>query len=273
VFSDLRSSKEVYVKIFLKTFNVWVLGVLGIFLLQPSHLSADDALVGVIKSIKPSVVAIGTYSIKDSPKGRFFGTGFVVGNGKYVVTNEHMLTQIEDKDKTFYLRVFHERFSSTGVKATILAQDSTYDLALLQLKDKELPPLPLADSSEVSEGESIAFTGYPIGLVLGLNPTTHTGIVSVISPIILPSPTTKAIKNEHFDFLRNPYDVFQIDATAFPGNSGSPVYWRDRGMVIGVINKVFVQDKKESLLNEPSGLTYAIPINHVKALLDKAFED
>ncbi|MFO7875574.1 MAG: serine protease [Desulfovermiculus sp.] len=257
----------------LKASYVWMLAILAVFLFQSSHLSADDALVGVIRSIKPSVVAIGTYSIKDTPKGRFYGTGFVVGNGKYVITNDHVLAKIEEEVKTFHLRVFHERFSFSGVKASILAQDSTHDLALLRLDDEELPPLPLADSSEVSEGESIAFTGYPIGFVLGLNPTTHTGIVSAISPIILPSPSTKAIKNKHFEFLRNPYNVFQIDAKAYPGNSGSPVYWRDRGMVIGVINKVFVKDKKENLLSEPTGITYAIPINHVKALLDKALGD
>ena len=64
--------------------------------------------------------------------------------------------------------------------------------------------------------------------------------------------------------------MFQIDGTAYPGNSGSPVYRRRSGEVIGVINKVFVKDKKENLLKEPTGITYAIPVNHVKALLEKA---
>jgi len=252
----------------IKLFRVWI-GVVALLFIHPCCASADDALVGVIKSVKPSIVAIGTYSIKDTPKGRFFGTGFAVGNGQYVVTNDHVLTKVEEEDKTFFLRAFHERFGSSGVKATIVAQDSIHDLALVRLDDHELPPLPLADSSQVQEGESIAFTGYPIGLVLGLNPTTHTGIVSAISPIILPSPSTRTMKNKHLEFLRNPYDVFQIDGTAYPGNSGSPVYWRDNGMVIGVINKVFVKDKKENLLKEPTGITYAIPVNHVRALLKK----
>ena len=138
----------------------------------------------------------------------------------------------------------------------------------MQIKHK-LRPLPLGNASAVREGESIAFTGYPIGLVLGLNPTTHAGIVSAIAPIMIPSPTARAIKGKHMDYLRDPYAVFQIDGTAFPGNSGSPVYRQDSGQVIGVINKVFVQDKKEHLLKKPTGITYAIPINHVKALLKK----
>ena len=68
--------------------------------------------------------------------------------------------------------------------------------------------------------------------------------------------------------MREPYKVFQLDATAYPGNSGSPLYDVNDGEVIGIINKVFVQDTKEGAIANPSGITYAIPVQHVKKLLD-----
>ena len=260
-------------KIILKFFHVWMVAVLGLFLFQAGSVPAYAGLAGVIETVKPSIVAIGTYNIKETPRIRFYGTGFAVGNGRYVVTNDHVFSRIEEEEKTFHLRIFHSSLPSSGIRAHKAARDSVHDLALLGLEDAELPPLPLGDSSDVKEGQSIAFTGYPIGFALGLNPTTHTGIVSAISPIMRPSPSTRTMESKHFDFLRNPYDVFQLDATAYPGNSGSPLYWKDRSMVIGVINKVFVQDKREHLLSEPTGITYAIPVKHARALLDKVMGD
>ena len=64
--------------------------------------------------------------------------------------------------------------------------------------------------------------------------------------------------------------MFQLDATAYPGNSGSPLYNPDTGAVIGIVNKVFVQESKENVLQKPSGISYAIPIRYARALLAKA---
>jgi S1-C subfamily serine protease len=69
--------------------------------------------------------------------------------------------------------------------------------------------------------------------------------------------------------LETPYDVFQLDATAYPGNSGSPLYDIDSGKVIGIINKVFVQGSKENAISNPSGISYAIPSEHIKQLLNQ----
>ena len=71
------------------------------------------------------------------------------------------------------------------------------------------------------------------------------------------------------DRLKKPELVYQLDATAYPGNSGSPVYTVEDGKVVGVINKVFVSQGKESALSAPSGISYAIPVKHVNALLKK----
>jgi len=104
-------------------------------------------------------------------------------------------------------------------------------------------------------------------MVLGLSPVTHRGIISAITPNIIPLINSSQIKQAQFKRLQEPYSVFQLDATAYPGNSGSPLYHPETGQVLGVINKVFVQESKESALTKPSGITYAIPINYVESLL------
>ena len=61
--------------------------------------------------------------------------------------------------------------------------------------------------------------------------------------------------------------VYQLDATAYPGNSGSPLYHASSGEVIGVINKVYVKSTREAVLSDPSAITYAIPIRFLLPLL------
>jgi serine protease Do len=94
--------------------------------------------------------------------------------------------------------------------------------------------------------------------------------VSVITPFARPANTSKTLTADQLRRIRNPFNVFQLDATAYPGNSGSPVYEPDTGRVIGVINSVFVKEGKESMLAKPTGISYAIPVNYVKALLQEA---
>jgi serine protease Do len=60
-----------------------------------------------------------------------------------------------------------------------------------------------------------------------------------------------------------------IAATAYPGNSGSPLYNTESGQIIGMINKVFVQETKETVIQKPSGIPYAIPINFLQELVKK----
>lgn len=66
--------------------------------------------------------------------------------------------------------------------------------------------------------------------------------------------------------LRNPFMVYQLDATAYPGNSGSPLYELNSGQVVGIINMVYVKNSREKVLSEPSGISYAIPSQYIRAL-------
>jgi serine protease Do len=61
-------------------------------------------------------------------------------------------------------------------------------------------------------------------MVLGLNAVTHRGIISAITPVVIPQVTAKLLEKKIVSRLTAPYNVFQLDATAYPGNSGSPLY-------------------------------------------------
>ena len=61
----------------------------------------------------------------------------------------------------------------------------------------------------------------------------------------------------------------QLDATAYPGNSGSPLYDPASGTVLGIINMGLVKGTKESAITNPSGITYAVPAHFIHALLQR----
>lgn len=242
-------------------------------LLPTLHLFGADlmSLPDTIVKIKPAIVAVGTYQKTRRPPAVFLGTGFVVGNGHYIVTNAHVVAVKIDSEKRESIAVFAGEGELADMReATKAAEDFDHDLALLEISGPPLPALVLGNSDRVREGETCAFTGFPIGMVLGLHPVTHRGIISAITPIVIPQLSTRQLGTAVLKRLTTPYNVFQLDATAYPGNSGSPLYDPATGQVIGILNKVFVQESKESLLQKPSGISYAIPINYLRALLKKA---
>jgi len=227
------------------------------------------SLPDVIETVKKSIVAVGTYMPKRSPRAVFLGTGFVIANGGLIVTNAHVLPKKIDYKSVEKIAVFvRENKQVRMIEAKTLAVDEKHDIAILRLVSTVLPAMRLSNQI-TREGQSIAFTGYPIGMVLGLHPVTHRGIVSAISPIVLPVLRAGQLNAKLMRRLKDPYEVYQLDATAYPGNSGSPVYDQSTGQVIGIINKVFVKESKENILSKPSGITYAIPVRYLNDLLKK----
>jgi len=234
-----------------------------------------QSLADTIEKVSPSIVAVGTMRpIKrtgvKSPPVRFMGTGFVVGNGKYIVTNVHVLPETLDTDNDENLVVFSGRGKRAKPhKVSLIQSDPIHDVALLRLHQGSLPALELTDTGFVREGSEVAFTGFPLGMILGLYPVTNKSIVSAITPFIMPAHSAGMLTPVQIKRLKTPFEVYQLDAIAYPGNSGSPVYHSDTGRVVGVVNSVFVKEGKEGLLNKPSAITYAIPVVHVQRLLDK----
>lgn len=227
-----------------------------------------QSLVQVIKQVKPSVVGIGTLQTTRRPPSKLMGTGFVVADGYHVITNYHVLPKNINSERKEQLVIFYGSGKKVKYrKVRVLAKDKVHDLALLRIEGRKFPALKIETSRKPQEGETIAFTGFPIGAVLGLFPVTHQGIISSISPIVIPAPSSSKLSIKMIKRLKNPYNVYQLDATAYPGNSGSPLFDHSNGRVLGVINKVFIKESKESILQKPSGITYAIPGKYIIKLL------
>ncbi|WP_440874974.1 S1 family peptidase [Thalassotalea sp. PLHSN55] len=234
-----------------------------------SHSFAE--LADTVAKIKPSVVGIGVHTPTGRPQNNLQGSGFVIGNGQYVVTNHHVLPELLDPALRQTMAVFVGSGKNAKVrKAEIIASSQEHDLALLKIFGAPLPAMKLAAEEFIREGSYIAFTGFPIGAVLGLYPVTHRGIIASITPTIVPAANSEQISIKMLKRMRNPYLVYQLDATAYPGNSGSAMYDINTGEVLGVINKVFIQESKEAVISKPSGITYAIPVKYLHQLLKKA---
>jgi S1-C subfamily serine protease len=247
-----------YVKIFLSTYLILYTGL------------AFADLADTVEKIKPSVVGIGVHTPSGRQKNNLNGSGFVIGNGQYVVTNHHVLPKELDSNLLQKMAIFTGSGKSAKVRmADVVASSQLHDIAVLKIHGAPLPAMKLADKNFRREGSYVAFSGFPIGAVLGLYPVTHRGIIASITPTIIPVDNAQQISIKMLKMLRNPYLVYQLDATAYPGNSGSALYDVDTGEVIGIINKVFVQESKEAVISKPSGITYAIPVKYLLALLKK----
>lgn len=222
-----------------------------------------------IERARPAVVGVGTLQPTRRPPALFRGTGFVVGDGRTVLTNVHVLPESLNERKRETLVVFSGRGADSRMHAArVLARDPDHDVAVLAIEGGPLPTLPLGDSDRVREGALFLVTGFPIGTVLGLFPVTHRAMVSAISPIAIPAGSARQLNGRRLKQLRDPFPVFQLDAVAYPGNSGSPLYDPESGRVVGILNMVFVKESKENILSQPSGIAYAIPIRHARKLLE-----
>lgn len=255
-------------------------GLCALLLVAFALGAATPARAGVVETIqrvKGSVVAVGTFERTRSPQFQFLGTGFAVEDGSLIVTNAHVLARVLDpaQRETYAILIPQPDKDDPNKaqvrEATQVATDADSDLALLRISGPALPPLKLGQSADVKEGQEVFFTGYPIGAVLGPHPATHRAIIASVTPIAIPLPRAGELSPQTVRRLASgQYPVFQLDATAYPGNSGSPLYDAATGEVIGIINKVFVQGTKEAALSQPSGITYAIPASHLRALLQRA---
>ena len=230
------------------------------------------SLVETIKQVKPSIVGVGTYQEITRPPSKLLGTGFLVFDDRHIITNSHVLPRsLRISQREFYCVFVGEGRNASIVRVTVVMRDDDHDIALLRAdRSIDARPLVLRGNADLAEGEPVAFTGFPIGTVLGLYPATHRGIISARTPIVIPQATPKRLDLQMIKRLREAFEVYQLDATAYPGNSGSPLYDPVNGEVVGIVSSVFVKASKEKALSDPSGITYAIPIDFAIRILEKA---
>ncbi|MBV8380721.1 MAG: trypsin-like peptidase domain-containing protein [Paucibacter sp.] len=234
--------------------------------------AAATPLPGLIARYKPSLVVVGTYSETDSPRFQFHGTGFAVGDGNAVVTNAHVLPEAANADVDVQRQVAILTRAPDGkwVQRAVVDQtlDRAHDLVVLRFDGPALPTLPLAADILPPEGAQIFLMGFPLGAALGFSVVTHHGIVSSVVPIALPAPGADGLNARAVRQLREgSFEILQLDAVCYPGNSGGPVIDADTGAVIGIVNMVLVKGSRETALSQPTGISYAIPVSYVRALL------
>ncbi|GAB7547347.1 DegQ family serine endoprotease [Cupriavidus sp. CuC1] len=158
-------------------------------------------------------------------QSRGVGSGFVISQDGYVMTNAHVVADAE----TIYVTLPDKR----EFKAKLIGSDKRTDVALLKVDATGLPKLPLGDSDKVRAGEWVLAIGSPFGL----DNTVTAGIVS-------------AKGRDTGDYL----PFIQTDVAVNPGNSGGPLI-NLRGEVIGINSQIY------SRSGGYMGISFAIPID------------
>jgi putative serine protease PepD len=172
------------------------------------------------------------------------GSGFVVSNDGYIVTNAHVVEGANGQIKA-------KIGDGKTLDAKLVGQDASTDLALLKVSASNLKPLALGDSSTVQVGDP----AYAIGNPFGLDRTLTTGVVSALQRQIS-SPNGFSID-----------DVIQTDAAINPGNSGGPLF-NGKGQVIGVNSQIeSTGSTADGGQAGNVGIGFAIPSNTVKSVV------
>jgi S1-C subfamily serine protease len=164
------------------------------------------------------------------------GSGFIIDRQGHILTNYHVIADARQVEVTLHNR---KKYS-----ATVVGDDPSHDLAVIQIKATDLTPVVLGDSRGLQVGQKV----YAIGNPFGLSGTLTTGIVSSIRQVQEPEGMT-------ID------EAIQTDAAINPGNSGGPLLnWH--GEVIGINTMI------ASNVGQSAGIGFAIPINTAKAVLN-----
>jgi S1-C subfamily serine protease len=233
------------------------------------------AIARLMHSAKPAVLAIGTHQPLRNPTFRTSATGFIVGDGYTFVTNAHAIPPSFDSANRESLAVARARGAGGQdfeiFQAEVVRIERADDLAVLRIKsDAPLPTLRLAPlKTRVAEGEDVMLIGYPLGSALGLIPAVHRGIVAAQAPLAVPKPNSVQIDARTIRRMRSESDNFfyQLDMVAFPGNSGSPLISVTTGEVVGILNATHARSTREAI-SIPSGISYAVPVGALHALLE-----
>ena len=167
------------------------------------------------------------------------GTGLIVTENGYILTNAHVSGEK-------YSRCYVTLADGKTYDGSVVWSNTDIDMAIVKIKQNNLPKAVLGDSDSIKVGETVYAIGNPIGFEF--QRTVTSGIVSALNR------TIKFEENEIETYME---DLIQTDATINPGNSGGPLVNAD-GEVIG-INGVKITSAE--------GISFAIPINTVKSVI------
>jgi len=201
----------------------------------------------VIENLTSSVVGISkvknagnTIFLEDGVSELGLGTGVIVSENGYILSNEHVTGA---KYSNCYVTLENGR----SYNANVVWSDSSLDLSICKISVKNLPYANLGDSSNIRIGEGVYAIGNPIGYEF--QRTVTAGIISALDR------TVRIDENEKSTYME---DLIQTDATINPGNSGGPLINLD-GNVIGITSVK---------ITSAEGIGFAVPINVVKPIIE-----
>jgi len=191
----------------------------------------DMALAHVV-GIKTELANSGGSSSSQSSTTIVSGTGFIISNDGYILTNYHV---IETADQNGLPIIVH-LYDGTTYEAEVIGYESNNDFAVIKIDAKGLIPAVIGNSDNVRVGQRVYAVGNPFG---DLVYTMTDGIVSALDRVV--TVEGKSI------------NMFQFSAAVNSGNSGGPVY-DSYGEVIGIVTAKWRRESVE-------GIGFAIPIN------------
>ncbi|MDU7164472.1 MAG: trypsin-like peptidase domain-containing protein [Anaerococcus vaginalis] len=208
---------------------------------------SDDMTMerAVVKKSIDSVVGITTKT--KATKNTIFGsqTGYVEGVGSgsivtkdgYILTNSHVVSNGDASEINVLLS------DNKTVKAKLVWNDTTLDLAIIKVEAKNLSPIDLGDSDTVKVGDKAVAIGNPLGLQL--QSTVTSGIISGLNRTV------------SFENGAQMDGLMQTDAAINAGNSGGALL-NSRGELVGI---------NTAKAGNSDGIGFAIPVNLAKKVI------
>ena len=171
------------------------------------------------------------------------GSGFIITEDGYVVTNYHVVSGASSVQVTLY--------NGDTYDATVIGGDSDYDVAVLKINASGLQPVTLGESADVNVGDTVLAIGNPLG---ELTFSMSQGIVSSCERAINVDGT--------------PFNMIQVDCSINPGNSGGPLV-NLYGEVVGIVSAKYSSYSSTTV----EGLGFAIPISDVRSIITDIMEN
>ena len=205
------------------------------------EMSAAQIYAENIDSVVTIQTEIITQSFFQQYVGGATGSGFVISDDGYILTNAHVIEGANSIKVTFE--------SGDTFSATLVGTEEDNDLAVIKIETPYvLNPVVMGDSDEVIIGEDVFAIGNPLG---ELTFSITKGIVSAIN---------REIQIDTF----NSINMFQVDCAVNEGNSGGPIF-NNKGQVIGIVSAKYASETIE-------GLGFCIPITDALTIVTDLIE-
>ncbi|GAA1236177.1 trypsin-like peptidase domain-containing protein [Prauserella halophila] len=211
----------------------------------------DGTASAVAQKVSPSVVQLKTVT----SQGAGEGSGFVISDDGYVLTNNHVIAGAADGGR---IQVVFNDGQTT--RATVVGRDPTTDIAVVKAQDvSNLPAVELGRSDDLRVGQQVVAIGSPYELA----GTVTSGIVSSLH-----RPVSAGRQGDQTTVM----DAIQTDAAINPGNSGGPLVDMN-GRIIGINSAIYSPSSGASQDSGNVGIGFAIPIDQARRTADDIMQD